>query len=489
MKRTIKTYLIIGAVLFGACSKDLGNYNYVETNELTITEGVLSGAHHTQRIYTVTFGDILNVSPVISGSVSGSDLSNLEFQWKIDDQIISTSKDLHYNADESYGKLHGEYTILDKSTSIKKTYNFFVDVVNPYKVGYFILSRKANQDAILYSISGIRSEPQVEEVSIPSLGHLGKDPIHISGTRKYGASASDYYYRINLGVKDATYPISVIDSREFTPILLYNKASMVDPEIEKFEPTQVSAEISSENLYALSGGKLFVLSKGSISVPQYWQDPMDYHAGDAGMVLPYSATNYFFGVFDQKNEMFRVFDYNRGQQYNYTKDNNYATTNATMFAGHRYIAGQVYSGTTYFLIILTEKDGKLYSHQVDMNTTTWITNEVTQIGTSDIPAGGKVGFAYFDYNSKFWFISVGRTIYRASHLGLDLQTYVTLPNDNSGAITYFNIAQNKLLIATNDQNHAQEKSASLYIYNTTDLSLDRSDLYAVEEVVSLFVGI
>jgi hypothetical protein len=491
----LTTYISAFALLLvaGSCSKDLGNYDYKEVNEIKI-DSLLDGSHHTRRIYTVSFNDTLTLEPVITGTISKDDLSGLEFKWTVDGETVSTTPKLQYVANKKYGKLLADFVVTDKSTSVETTHSFFVDVVNPYKLGFYILSQKQNGDAVLYVRSTIKNNAIFEEVTIPILNPLGKNPISISSSRKYGNSSSDYYNQIVLGVRNATNPVAVLDSREFLPVLLYNQSSYVgdgsfnfDPVMLKMSPVMSDLVVFATN----SDGKVFSLWKGAISQEQFDQDPLDYQMSGHGVANPYSWIQQLTSFYDVKNQKIRLLTRatTNPRVYFFERSIDQYTKNLDITAGQEYVFGAEASGIdTARFVYLMKSGNTLTSYKLGTSAslaTEVVASELSKIAETTIADLSQLGAVNYDLSGRFWYVAIGHTIYRASVLGLDLQPFITLPEGASGLINKFHIANNRLLVSTYDDS---SKKSSAYVYNLSDLTLMYSQ-HNLEQVVDLIVGI
>ncbi len=483
-------YIVLITSFVAACSRDLGNYTYHDVNEITI-DSLKEGGHHTSRIYTVSYGDTLKLNPVVTGSLSGADTSQLSFEWTIDNQKLSTVSAITYIANKKYGKLLGEFAVVDKTTNIKTSYRFFVDVVNSYKLGYYLLSKKENGDAVLYCQSSIKADPKFREVSIPILTPLGKNPVSLSSSRKYGASSSDYYNQIVMGINEAKYPVAVLDSREFIPTLLYDNTSYAGPEGLNFKPLSLSMSpvLSDLVIYAVNqDNKLYSLWKGAISLPICSTDPLNYEAAANGFANPYSYIQVTASFYDKKNKQIRFMgrDLLNPLSYTFTRTfNNVKNINLT--DGQDFLFGAEASGidSSYF-VYLTKKDNKLFSYKAGYTPgTAYQPAELVKIAEKTMPDLDKLAAIRYDISGRFWYVSIDRTIYRASVLGLDLQPYLTLPANDNGTISKFIIDKGRILIST--YNTATRRS-SVYIYDSANLTLLYEE-HGLEQVVDLVVGI
>jgi hypothetical protein len=485
--------IFIALLWLGACSKDVGNYDYRLVNAITI-DSLLQGDHHTDRIYTVSFNDTLKLRPTITGTVSKSDLSALDFYWTVDGDKVSDSPELDYVANKKFGKLLANFVVTDRSTKVTSSYAFFIDVVNPYKLGYYILSKKENGDAVLYCRSTIKTKATFEEVLIPNLNPLGKQPISIASSRKYGSSSSDYFNQITLGIRESTYPVVILDSRNFLPTLLYNQQSFVGEGAFTFDPVKLSVSpvLSELVIYATnSDGKLYSLWKGAISQAQYAQDPLNYQASEKGLSHPYSAIQQLMSFYDVKNKKIRLFarDFANPRVYFFERSIDQYTRNSDLIKGQDYLfSAEAYGIDSTRFVYLMKSGNQLHSYKIGVTNnllTQEVASELTKIAETNVDNVDLLGDIQYDINGRFWYVAIGTTIYRASVLGLDLVPYVTLPVDAKGVIHKFHMSNNRMIVGTLDP---QTKKSSAYIYNLEDLSLEYS-AHQLEQVVDLIVGI
>ncbi|MFZ4263189.1 PKD-like family lipoprotein [Sphingobacterium sp. HJSM2_6] len=484
-------YSLIGfltVLMFAACSKDSGSYTYKTINEISITN-VLEGDHNTERIYNLPFKDTMTINPIVVGSISGTNHSKLTFEWKVNHEVISNTLKFNYVADKEYGKLPGEFIVTDEETGIKKTFNFFVNVINPYKLGYYLLSKNAANESILYCRSTLSQSKKFEKVLIPNVD-LGKNPLTLGGMRQYGNSSTDYYNRLVIGVKNASYPVIMIDSREFLPVLLYNTDSYVGDKTNfKFEPTEVVTDPFNPIIYVVNNGKIHVLQKGAIGLHILRNDPKDYFAGLNSIVPPYSNGQYFLSFYDQKNKSMRVVDHAlSGIAYNYTISYD-QITKPSIFENQSYLTGRQASiGSEIKMVYLMREGNNLISYMVNYNSN-YIPSSMDKIAEAPIPGDGNIRFSTYDFRNNFWYVATSKAIYRASHLGLEFQNYVTLPNGENGVIKTFKLENEKLIVATYDEQFVGEKKSSVYVYDINTKDLEIQDKHVAEEVVDVFAGI
>ena len=161
MITAIKNILYACAALLclASCNKDLGNYNYVEINQVDSVEAL--------RDTTVLFGKNLRIQPVIHFSLDANpDTSNYSYEWLYfyktstgsnDKRVISTHKDLAINISMPAGVYPFHYGITDKRTGIQQRFPFNLTVVNAINEGWFLLSEvdgKSRLDVVAKQING-----------------------------------------------------------------------------------------------------------------------------------------------------------------------------------------------------------------------------------------------------------------------------------------------------------------------------------------------
>ena len=483
-------YILVTISFFSACSRDLGNYSYNDVNEIII-DSLKSGGHPTNRVYTIAYGDTLKLTPTISGTLSGADTSKLSFEWTVDNQKVSSVSKAMYIANKKYGRLKGEFAVVDNTTKIKTTYRFFVEVVNAYKLGYYLLAKKENGDAVLYCQSTIKPNSKFETVTIPILTPLGKNPVSLMASRKYGSSSTDYYNQIVIGINDAKYPVAVLDSREFLPTLLYNSSSFVGSENFDFKPLKLSMSpvLSDLVVFAVNQDfKLHTLWKGAIGLPICSSDPLNYQAAPNGFANPYSYISVVASFYDQKNKVIRLLGRDPVNPLSYTFTRTFdQVKNINLTDGQDYLFGAEASGVdSSVFVYLTKKDNKIFSYKMGLFPGgTYVPSELVKIAEKTMPDLDKIGYIRYDISGRFWYVSIDRTIYRASVLGLDLQPYLTLPANDSGLISKYSIDKGRVLVTTYNPN---THKSSVYIYDEASFSLLYQE-HNLDQVVDVVVGI
>ena len=131
------------ALLFAcaACYDDKGNYDYSETNGITIDLG------NTQ--YLAVAGETINIKPVLTFAQDSNE-TGLEFEWRLGNKVLSNERNLSYYVDTIL-KEDCYLRVLDTKTDI--TYlarTNFVLTEKHNTTGWMILSEKDGESYLTY---------------------------------------------------------------------------------------------------------------------------------------------------------------------------------------------------------------------------------------------------------------------------------------------------------------------------------------------------
>ncbi|MGV6945388.1 PKD-like family lipoprotein [Sphingobacterium kyonggiense] len=488
--KTLKLLLLSLIVIsISSCSKDLGNYKYNDVNEVLI-EGLKQGVHNSERIYNLAYNDTLKLKPTFKPSIDGSDMSQLSFIWKIDGKVVSESSELIYIGNTNYGKLKAEFIVSNGKTGVDKNYNFYVNISNPFMLGYFVLAKDASNSSILYCKTVEQEKPGFQNVAIPNYS-LGTNPVAIEGLRMYGNSETEYHNNLVIAVQNSKYPVFQMDSRDFVPNLLYSSNSFIGDKTNfVFQPTEISMDKLNNTIYSVSRGKMYVLQYGAIGLPALYNDPLDYQIPLGGLGGNHYESPYYFTFYDAKNKRIRVVDNGSrfGVPYNYIYSHD-EVTDPAKYPNQTYVTSQLTEiNSSRKFIYLMREGNRLFSYLLGFSSDNK-PNSFERIATGPIPGDGNINVVYFETGDTFWYLANGKTVYRASYLGLEFQEYIKLPNDAPGHITKFRRGKGKLMIATYDAGYSGAKKGSIYIYDDNTLELEQALPHSVEEVVGLYVGI
>ncbi|RAI99389.1 PKD family protein [Chitinophaga skermanii] len=146
--KIICSCLLLSALVYGACKKDLGNYEYTQPLDITI-EGIPSN-------YAIAAGDKPDIQPVLKGAENVAD-SNFSYQWVMsvsyligEDKlrVIDNSKNLDSVFRYTSGAYNAYYLVTDKRTGRTWTTPFTITIMGSVrKNGWFLLTEKSDHTA------------------------------------------------------------------------------------------------------------------------------------------------------------------------------------------------------------------------------------------------------------------------------------------------------------------------------------------------------
>ncbi|WP_166664863.1 PKD-like family lipoprotein [Pedobacter metabolipauper] len=137
MKLYKYTLLLLSLAGLGSCSKDLGNYEYHDINEVTIT-GV-------NKTYTLRRGfDTLRINPTILGTMDESDPSRYQFRWILRNttgflDTIGEERNLVYPIVLEPIPHDLYYRVTDKKTGVEWRSNSVLTISTPFSRGLLLM--------------------------------------------------------------------------------------------------------------------------------------------------------------------------------------------------------------------------------------------------------------------------------------------------------------------------------------------------------------
>ncbi|MBD8487748.1 hypothetical protein IFO69_03200 [Echinicola sp. CAU 1574] len=140
MKRVI-IYLCLLAlpILITSCYEDLGNYEYVDINEVGVT-GIDSS-------YVAYQGENFKIEPDLAFTLDESgDLESYEYEWVLIKpfttvkEILSNGKDLDVDLKVPPGEYDAYYRVLDKTSGVEFITDFKVEVKSAVYEGWIVMS-------------------------------------------------------------------------------------------------------------------------------------------------------------------------------------------------------------------------------------------------------------------------------------------------------------------------------------------------------------
>lgn len=147
MKRIITTFplYICVLLLLQACYKDKGNYDYIDSNEVTFLSRLVP--------YIMPADFEFTIAPPISLKYPEADISETFIgEWKLDGEVISNNAILNYKISKP-----GDYKLSVKLTDKKtgqvyksKENEYSISVKYPYFLGWMILANKEGTSKLSY---------------------------------------------------------------------------------------------------------------------------------------------------------------------------------------------------------------------------------------------------------------------------------------------------------------------------------------------------
>lgn len=484
--------LIAVSLLAGSCSRDLGNYDYTQTNKISI-DSMLMGEHNSERIYRVVHGDSIHFKPLVTGTLSQADTSRLRFAWVIAKDTIARTKELHTIANMGYGKLVGYYFIRDLSTDALYTYNFTLEISNDASRGTYILTEDGNNNAVLYTHSALSANNLFKEATMVAGKPIGKYPIDLGLRINYGNSSTNYTFTIMTATKESDANVMEIFVNDMKPTLLYNRTSFIEPPAT-FNITQYVRMATASHNYILVNGKAHMMNKGVISSVIYPGDALNYDFGEKGLFTSRSLYSRLLAGWDYRNKKVRIFMTANAAANDSYISNIEGPLDQSITAGYTFIRGfEHYLNGAYCYVFLMKKDDKLASFLITLNGYQSV-NSITKIGETTVPDLDKMVYPYFNFTSNFWYFAIGRSVYRTTVLGMELQKVFTLPVDQSGDIAVFGfneggtVALQHIGVVTHDPGSSKALKGSFYLFNLNSNSFTESHLNVVQNPVGIQMG-
>lgn len=144
--------------LFSACADDLGNYDYHDINEVTVSGNLEAGKMYTKMAYI----DSLQFDPIIESTFGIRDDAAYEYEWKLipvgadtakvgQEAVLSRERRLNVPLTRKPGDYSGFFIVKDKDSGVSWTTPFFLQLKSISSEGWMILcdeSGKTRMDLI-----------------------------------------------------------------------------------------------------------------------------------------------------------------------------------------------------------------------------------------------------------------------------------------------------------------------------------------------------
>ena len=106
MKNIIWLFALLLA--FSGCYEDKGNYDYSESNSISIDMG--------NSMYSATFDETINIEPVFTFALDSNE-TGLTYEWRLENKFLSDKRNLSFHVD-TIMKGNCYLRVLDTKTGI-----------------------------------------------------------------------------------------------------------------------------------------------------------------------------------------------------------------------------------------------------------------------------------------------------------------------------------------------------------------------------------
>ncbi|PKQ63908.1 hypothetical protein BZG02_07815 [Labilibaculum filiforme] len=265
MIKIFSSILFLTLLLAYGCSDDLGNYDYKELNNVEVTGLPVDT--------TVGVLEHLVITPVIARELEGRE-DDLEFTWRIGtSDTISMERNLDYVIETSVpmGKNICYYHVMDKETGVRYYYEFELNVVATFNLGYYVLSEMPDESSLISYLNTNYNENS-EWISTSTIGDytLGNKPCGMAKNANWR-----YGYELHILTQEGLYPYVKTNVQSFLPTAIINAENYIKGQgTGAFSPTKLIS--STNNQYFLTGNGFSVLNSGIMHAPSGITETYDW---------------------------------------------------------------------------------------------------------------------------------------------------------------------------------------------------------------------
>lgn len=375
MKNKLQHILIfLLAIAVVGCSKDKGNYDYKPETKVKVS-GIESK-------YTVYIGDPFKIPVTID--ITGGELTNVLYEWKLEGKVISKEKDLDVMVDfPAKPRLYSQFDIIDNETGIRYITTFQVGVSSPYKNGWMILSDLGDKSQLCFMRN--------DNVFVEDIYYMYNNE-HLSG----GAFAMKEHFlpfsgdagQVFVACQKAPGYSVELDGNSLKK-MINTKDEFVDGAPADFNPQSMDGVMYWD--YLVSAGKLYTRENQTGMDAQYQEGSFpNFPATGDYELLPWTMRgNIYFSsdilAFDKKNSSYVLLRGGEMSDFDYKNDATKAFKPTDM--GKTALAGgptSINTPTDIFLTILKGiNDGQIYVQQFKFNG--WSAKKYTSISETVFP--------------------------------------------------------------------------------------------------------
>ena len=146
-------FLILSISILASCSKDIGNYDYHDINQVAFTD------FQSATGYQAVYGQVLTINPTLAMSKDQNpDPANYTYEWSLRlgstsapparDSVISVDKTLNVKILLTAGTYSLQYRVTDKTTGVQFQKRATLTVTTDVYEGYLVLSEVNGQSRL-----------------------------------------------------------------------------------------------------------------------------------------------------------------------------------------------------------------------------------------------------------------------------------------------------------------------------------------------------
>ncbi|MDQ2177170.1 PKD-like family lipoprotein [Marinifilum sp. D714] len=470
------------AILVYSCSEDLGNYDYKDLNNISVSD--------IPADTSIQVLSRLVLEPIIERDLV-EDEKALEFVWRLGNDTISTERNLDYIIPTStqFGTNDCFFTVLDKNTGVRYYFDFKLNVTSAFGFGYYVLSEKQDQSSLIsYLRTDYEEYPEWTKTNMIGNIEIGNKASQMSKKFSYQSSFRDYGWTFNILTKEGEYPLIETNSFSFLPTSLANKDSYVGGANGKeFAPKALVT--GNSVIYFQTGDGYAPYASGLLNPPASFGQ--DYEWTLSGLWQMGQSSDVLWGYDKISNKLYTI-TYTKSDPINGIVGNPYLYDNVQEIEGLPSLDGYSvmnmlrnssynadYTSKTENLdVVVYNNSGITIHNKKTVQELEWyqpkgdpvITNSSTALpvsGLNDESVCQLVG-------TNFYFI-IGNSIYTSPSLNPKLTKIVDIPAEFGKPLKFeMSIKGSKLWVATYDESSTEELKGSVIVVDPANKTIDNT---------------
>lgn len=449
-------YLSILLIYLVGCIHDQSNYDFKDLNSIRIDS--------IRGTYILDKFDTLMITPVITFAQQPTEIS---WEWKINDKIISTDSVLRYRVEQTYGNHVIVCCVTEKGSELKYYETSDLVVNPPFGYGTYVLSEEQeDKRAILSFFKQEWVDDPTLTFYVDVVPNLGFNPTKLIRTERTMEPEAVYVV-----CKDGDAKVSILDFHTLEPIRYANEQNMSGAFNGSFAPTYMKKNLVGG---VISDGKLFTydfISSKTLYAPALG----DYYLAD-WLASDVAWENYFFVGYDQQNYRFIVLQSNETKN-NFIYDNIYniaevCNDGIPLFNGQQFLAGAIaiqekYAYNEHKLILYNTSERKAYFYDLTINASEnmGMVTPVIQFNQTSIQEKyiSDQSLCLFNKSASTWYVSDGKTIYGLFYKGGEPEKIFTIPKGEITALGFPGANDNTIAVGVYDSDSNDEIKGSIYL--------------------------